>query len=428
MKRWIGLSLCTILSLQAATIGELFEALRKQPQTRLDAMQAEYTELSAQKVTDSFYPAASLFASFEHYNAPTNLRPVSPVENVRLGKEGKPLPFATTIERIGAKVTMPIFVKELFSLVDKANARAKSAKARKRLNFLKNEAVLLGSNARWRYLESLEKAMHARKRSIEKMAEDMRVSVESGRAPGVMLDKLEESVNRLEMGINAIEIKKTQLKSRIEALTGMTLERPASLAQKREVTGAEFFAAKPVEYAIEASEHALQASGDALYPKVTASAYWSENYGQGAVGTQSDAGDDVHRGYGNYMVAVSMPLYEKGRYTAIEQAKVELARERLRLAKTKQELDAESKALKRSLTLYGRSEDLARKSVGNRTRLLAYAKVAFDAGRMTEEEYLRYEEALLDAQSRVYEAAAKRWESVAQLAVIYGNDLSDIVE
>ena len=46
---------------------------------------------------------------------------------------------------------------------------------------------------------------------------------------------------------------------------------------------------------------------------------------------------------------------------------------------------------------------------------------------MSEEEYLRYEEALLDAQSRLYEADANYWQALAQLAVIYGHDLSEIV-
>jgi len=117
-----------------------------------------------------------------------------------------------------------------------------------------------------------------------------------------------------------------------------------------------------------------------------------------------------------------------GNYTQIEQARADLQKEKFRLAKTRQELEAKARALKSSLRLYARSIELAEKSVANRKSLLAYAKVAFDTGRLSEEEYLRYEDGLLDAQSRLFEARAKRWQTLAQLAVIYGDDLAEIVE
>jgi len=47
---------------------------------------------------------------------------------------------------------------------------------------------------------------------------------------------------------------------------------------------------------------------------------------------------------------------------------------------------------------------------------------------MSEEEYLRYEEALLQAQSKLFEVEAKKWQALAQLAVIYGDDLEEVVE
>ncbi|WP_456381645.1 TolC family protein [Hydrogenimonas sp.] len=428
MRRWIGMGLTLALSAQAATIGDLFDALRRQPATRMDTMQAKFAELSVQKVTDGFYPSVSLFASFEHYNAPTNLRPMSPLESIRMGEEGKPLPFATTIERIGGKISMPIFIKELFSLGDRAEAYARSAKAKKRLNFLKNEALILGGDAEWRYLEALEEALGARSRSVRKIYEDTKIKVESGRAPGVTLDKFEESINRLEEAINGVAIKKLQVRSRIEAMTGMRLEKAVPLTEKASLKSGEIFALKPLEFQVEARRHDVRAGYDRLYPKVSFSALWSENYGQSAERYPNTSGDDVHRGYGNYMVALSMPLYEKRNYTQIEQARVELQRESMRLQKTKQEFEAEARALEETRKLLRRSIDLAKKSVANRENLLAYAKVAYETGRMSEEEYLRYEEGLLEAQGKVAESEAKLWQTVAQLAVIYGNDLEDIVK
>ncbi|WP_353663156.1 TolC family protein [Hydrogenimonas sp. SS33] len=437
MKRWILLSAAAAIGLtvqaQAATMSELFQALKRNPVTQMDLKNSEYADLSAQKVKDAFYPSASIFATYEHYSAPTNLRPMSPAESIRISREGEPLPFATTIERLGGKLSMPIFVKELFALSDQAKTMAESAKAKARLNLLEHEALLLGSDASWRYLDALKKALGARKRSIEKMLEDTRVKVESGRAPGVTMDKMEESINRLEIAINDIDIKQASIRSQIASLTGLELEKPAPIAEKRRVQEGEMFALKPLELTVKAKAKGIDASYGRLYPKVGLSATWSENYGQSAVNTvppsvSTDVSDDVHRSYGNYMVGVTMPLFEKGTYTDIERSRVALEKEQLHLAKTKQELEAKSRALKTSLKLYNRSIELAKKSVKNRESLLNYAKVAFDTGRMTEEEYLRYEEGLLDAQSKLYEAKARKWQATAQLAVIYGNDLEEIVE
>ncbi len=424
MKRGVFIGLTLALGLHAATIAELFDALKKQPITQLDSMQAKFAKLGVRKVQDGFYPSATLFASYEHYNSPTNLRPVPPTELGRLTPAHKPYPFAQTIERVGAKATMPIFVKTLFSLTKKASAMAKSAKLKKELEFYRNEALILGSDATWRYLEALQDAMEARKRSIEKMYEDMKIKVESGRAPGIALDKMGESINRLDIAMNDVAIKKVQVKSQIESVTGIRLDTPVPFVQKKRIESNEIFALKPLEYAVKAKEKGVQAAYDALYPKLSLSVMWSENYSSRDV----FVGDDVHRSYGNYTLGLSMPIFKKSDYTAIEMAKVDMMKEKLRLAKTKQALKAQAKALSESLSLYEKSISLAQKNVENRKNLLEYAKVALQAGRFTEEEYLRYEEGLLDAQSRVHEARMKRWQTMAQLAVIYGNDLKTIVE
>ncbi len=428
MKRTLWLA-AAAATLHATTIHELFDALKKHPTTRADAMRAEYAKLSARRVTDAFYPTVSLFATYEHYNAPTNLRPMSPVESITMRQKKEALPFATTIERLGGKVSMPLFAKDLFSLSDKARAMAQSAEAEKRLDLLRNEALLLGAYANWRYLESLEAAMKARRRSIQKMLDDVRIKVQNGRAPGIVLDKMAEAYNRIDIALNDIGIKKAQTMGRIESLTGLRIGRAAALKRKRAVQTGEIFAAKPLEYMVSAKAHGVDAAYGKLYPKVGLSAVWSENYGQNAVNYQGiDGGDDVHRSYGNYMVGLSMPLFDKGAYTDIERARVDLQKERFELARTKQALEAEARELKTSRNLYERSIILAKKSVKNRESLLEYAKVAFETGRLSEEEYLRYEEGLLEAQSKRYEAEAKKWQVIAQLAVIYGNDLDEIVE
>ncbi|NPA29149.1 MAG: TolC family protein [Epsilonproteobacteria bacterium] len=430
MKRSIGSLLCFSVLLQAATIHDLFQALRHQPQTRLDEMQSRYAKLASRKVRDAFYPTATLFATYEHYNAPTNLRPLSPTESLALGKSNEPLPFATTIERIGADVQMPLFVKELFSLSEAAKARMQSARAKKRLNFLQNEATILGDNAQWLYLVASRQAIDARIHSIQKSLEDARIAVQSGKAPGIRVDKLEAALLRLQNGANDLDIAVNGIKSRLTALTGIRLQNPVALHRRASASLKEekLFALDPLRHTLKAKRKELDAQKDRLYPKLIAKATWSENYGQNAVAYQPGSADDVHRGYGSYAFNLSIPLFEKSRYTAIEQARIAWQKERYALQKEEQELTARAEALQKNLSLHRRAAELAKKESAAQRKLLRYAKVAYRTGRISEEEYLRYEEALMEAQSKIARAEALQWQTLAQLAVIYGNDLAELVE
>ncbi len=429
MRRTLALWTALGLLAQAATIHDLFEALKSQPQSRLDEMQSRYAKLASRKVRDAFYPSATLFATYEHYNSATNLRPLAPTESLALGKSNEPLPFATTIERIGANVQMPLFVKELFSLSEAAKARMQSAQAKKRLNLLQNEATILADNARWLYLEANRRALNARIRSIQKSLEDARIAVKSGKAPGIRVDKLQSALLRLQNGLLDLQISANEIKGRLKALTGLTLEKPVSLRRRKEPldTGT-LFALNPLRHLLKAKERELNAQKDRLYPKLIAKAAWSENYGQNAVAYRPGGSDDVHRGYGSYSLNLTVPLFEKGRYTAVEQARVAWQKERFALQKEEQELASRAETLQKNLILHQQAVQLAQKEASAQRKLLQYAKVAYQTGRISEEEYLRYEEALLEAQSKTARSRALRWQTLAQLAVIYGNDLADLVE
>jgi len=61
-------------------------------------------------------------------------------------------------------------------------------------------------------------------------------------------------------------------------------------------------------------------------------------------------------------------------------------------------------------------------------KLLKYAKVAFRIGKINEEEYLRYEDSVLETYAHLYEIEAKRWQALAALAVLYGIELERIVK
>ena len=94
------LTLFTI-NIEATTITELFNAIKRQPTTKVDELSAKMGELGVEKVNSNYYPKIDIFGTYTHYNSPTNLIPLDPLEAGRLLKEHKSLPFANTIEKIG---------------------------------------------------------------------------------------------------------------------------------------------------------------------------------------------------------------------------------------------------------------------------------------------------------------------------------------
>jgi len=98
------------------------------------------------------------------------------------------------------------------------------------------------------------------------------------------------------------------------------------------------------------------------------------------------------------------------------------------LEQTKHTLEVQAKSLNNEIALIKRSITLSQKSIQDQEKLLKIAKVSLDNESITQEEYLRYEDALADAKANLYKFRAKEWLDIAQLAVIYGNDLREIVK
>ena len=297
------------------------------------------------------------------------------------------------------------------------------ARAKKRLSLLQNEALLTGLNANWLYLVSLKKALRATKASIMQSYKRVKVGVRSGKMPKIADTQMQEAINSLDISINNIELKESDIASKIEALCGVRLDKPVKMRKKGSIKGDNFFALKPLEFSLLAKDADIEATKDKLYPKVSISANWTQNYGK----DDDFLGKSIHRDYGGITLGIKMPLFNRSLYTDIEKAKVRRNKEALSLQKRAIELEAQAKSLKRAIKLLSKNISLSKKSVTARRKLLKYAKVALRSGRMTREEYLRYESALLEAQSKVYEFRAKYWQSLAQLAVIYGDDLERII-
>jgi len=413
------------LDLNALSLKDLFQALKKQPVSKVDTAVQKIAEAAKAKVNAAYYPKINIFGAYTHYNSPTNLRPLDPLATAKLTAQGAPLPFSNTIEKVGFKADVPIFVKELSALGEKAKHFAKSAKFKKQLNFYQNEAVVLGSNASLEYLESLLVALKTTKNSLKKTRDDLVIAVNSGRTPAIALDKIDERINQIDITINNIEIKKATVISNIQSLTGIEVEKPVPMQMKTEINKESFYALKPLEEVIAASMSDYKASKyKRYYPKVALSLLWSENYAQNDV----KYGRDVHRGYGYYSLGVSMPLFDKTLDSDMQIKKITIMKNKMKLNKTKDELTAQSNALQKQFKLLVNSEKLKKSNIKKEEDLLEYAKVAYEEGRMTEEDYLRYEDAVVSAKANYYEAVSQKWQTLAKLAVIYGNDLEGVVK
>lgn len=272
-------------------------------------------------------------------------------------------------------------------------------------------------------MTSLEKSLIARRASLEKTRADVVMKVNNGRIPETEKIRMDEAITLLNLGYNDTLQQEIDLKKRIESLTSMYLEQPVPLQQNGEISDDTLFALKPIQESMKAKEFGVQAAKDKLYPSIVGSARWFHSYGEGY-----NTGEDVDGEYGFYGVSIQMPLFNKPTYTAIELAKIELRREKTRLSKTEIELQAQARRLKDSLKLLQSSKDLARKSVENERDLLEVAKISYGSRRMNQEEYLRYEEKVLSAEAKLYLTEARWWETFGTLAVLYGNDLRQLVK
>jgi len=421
---YLGLILlCITHSAGAMTITDLFNTLKKQPVTELDVLQTRSAELGVQAVYDRFYPELTGIIGYDKYSSPTNWRPVVPTETASILANHGTLPFSETLARFGGQLSIPFFVKELFSLGKRAERLADSSRVKQQLNLFEHQAILVTANAHLVHMSSLKKALDSRKASLEKTRDDVANQVKSGRLPESELIRMDEAINQIDLLFNQAMQQESGLRRNIESLTGILLREPVSLTKVDTLNKEALLALKPIGKNIEAREFSVQAAKDKLYPKVVGTARWFQNYGEGY-----NTGEDIDGDYGSYGISLQMPIFNKPSYTAIEKAKIDLRREKNRFAQAKIELQAKADDLGRTLNLLDHSKELAKKSVGHERELLKVAKVAYGSGRLVQEEYLRNEEKVLSAEASYYLTEARWWETFATLAVLYGNNLEELVQ
>jgi len=180
---------------------------------------------------------------------------------------------------------------------------------------------------------------------------------------------------------------------------------------------------RPLQKKLEASSKGMEAANEAYYPSVVTKGSYVYSRGEAY-----NNGLDVSERYASAGVYLSMPVFDRSKSTASQQAKVAYMEDKEKLEETRHALTVQARQLEKEIVLLKKSIALAQKSVSDQKKLLKIAKISFSNESITEEEYLRYEDALANARANLYSFEARQWQDIAQLAVIYGNDLKEIVK
>jgi len=423
MKKII-LSLAVPFVMYAQSLPELFDALKHHSQTKSDEISVQKSEVQQKLVYANLYPKINLFGSYDNYSSPTNVKPIAPYRiKPMLANPSIAQPYSYNVSRAGANFSMPIFVKSLYTTADKAKAMQKSAKAKKHINLLKNEALIVGTNANYIYLNSLLDALHVKEESLQETKKTTQIKVDNGRAPASALYKIDDALNQVAIAKNNLELQKKKLISTIQTLTGIVLDKPATIQEIGSYTKGNMGALQPLQEKLRADRLGIKAEKEKLYPTLTAHGSYTF--------LKADAynnGKNVNERYGNVGIMLNIPLLAMDNYASIKLAKVELHSGEIALKKLSDELQSQAKMFEDSLPLLQNSLKLYAHSVTDKKKLLAIAKVNYNSGRLSTEEYLRYEDDVVFEEANLYKTEATRWQTLMQLAVIYANNIEEMVK
>ena len=423
MKRGIKASLIALIlssGLQATEITTLLDAIAKQSNVKLDALSIQRAELARDKITDNLMPKLDGFVAYERYNRPSSMRPVLPSE---MKDPHATLPFSKGITRAGVNLSWPLFVKSLFTLKEKATVMHLASKDKARLYRLQKEAAVVGLVAQQNYLHDLIEALEAKERSIMATRKKISLMVKSGRTPKSKLMTLDANINSLKMQILAVKTQKNSLRSKLENLTGVTVTSKVVLNKKEPIQKGEIFALSPLNKTLKASKLGVKAAKERYYPTLALKGNYT--YSQ-AEAYNND--EDVDTDFANAGLFLNLPIYDATHSTSLQEAKLDYMQNRLKIEDTKQTIMIRAKELNQEISFLEESLILSSKNIKNQKALLHIAKVSVENEVITQEEYLRYEDALAEAKATHAKTVATMWQDRAELAVIYGNDLKEIVK
>jgi outer membrane protein TolC len=405
----------------AVNIHDLLNAVSRQPGMEISNLAVEEGGLQQKAASAALFPKIALFGRGELYNSPTNLRPMPPTEvNVTSGDS---IPFSRRILRYGLTLEVPLYVQKIYDLREKTRILHEKAKIENRIDLVSRQAAVISLNSSYQYLRSLDQAIAGRMASLDKTRADVTLKVKNGRTPESELLKINTSINDLAQQKNLLTAKRLDVMRDIKKLTGIDLTDPVPMVLTGKIVSGPFIAMEAQKKQVQAAMKEVSRRRAARYPTLSLYGGLSGNEGE-AYNTDSP----IYRSYNTAGIVMTVPLFDQTITKDVEIAKVEWEKSRKKLAEIRIELHALSDDLNAQLPVIDQSIKLAKQSVEDNKTLLVIARVAFESGRMTTEDYLRYESQKLAAEATLFQAEQQRWQLLAQQAVLYGTDLKGVVE
>jgi outer membrane protein TolC len=405
-------------------IGQLFDVLKTKPVITGDQILVNQALAGKSMAYSKLYPTVDAFGRYDYASVPTGMLPVPPNPLLTMVKDHTVAqPFSENIYRVGATVSMPIFVSSIFAMASKANKMVHSAKELQNINLLKNEALIVGANANLLYIQSLSEALDKKRASLEKTREFVTMKVKNGRAPESALLNLNSGIDQVDVMKNDLALQREEVLAMIQSVTGIALTKPIPMEQKGTFTAGEIVALNPLREKVKADKAGYNAEWDKLLPSVFVQGNYSNNFANSYNNNQA-----VHNDYTTVGVVVKVPIFEKDQYAQIRKSKWDYEASKNDLEKMTIELSAQASQLEKSLVLLESSIQLYTNSINDKQQLLDIAKVSYQSDRLSMEDYLKYEDDVVLEQSKLYKSQAQKWQTLMKLNVIYGNKIEEIVK
>ena len=407
------------ISLNALNINTLFNTLEKQPETKLDNLQIKKTKNTKKSILSSLYPKINIFSSATHYSEDVSLVPLTPTESSILIKTNKSIPFSQNILKVGFNFSMPIFIKSIYENKKKLNFLIKASKYKQKLNLLKREATLVTLISNLNYLLQLKKALIAQKNSISTTLNAIQIGVKNGRIPEFKALRLKDEINQIKIKIYNLNSKIEDIKSQIFSLTKISINQEIKI-KTFNIKEGDFFSLNPLKENIIAQQKDIDAKKANYYPKVF---FKIDAYR--AFAKAYNTNKNIAYNLASAGIYINLE-FDKKLSTEIEKSKLEYKKSILEYEKTKKELIAQITYINHSLKEIKKAISSQLNSIRLKKELLKSAKIAFKMNEMSVDEYLTYENNLLNAKANLYNLIATKNSLIAQKAMIYGKNLKKV--
>ena len=411
-------------SQQIITIDTLFNQLRLQPVSKADHIRIEQASAFTSFANSQLYPNIELIGRYDYGSIPTAMYPLPPNDLLVMVKDqaiGQP--FSNNIYRVGASISMPLFVKSIYSIASQAKMMVHSAEDQQHINLLKNEATIVSANANLHYIQELDSALQKKNLSLLKTREIATIKVNNGRSPAAALININDAINEIGIIRNDLALQKEEIVATIANLTGASLVSAVPMERTGTYQDGEIIALDPLRKKVEADKLAFKAEKEKLLPSLILQGNYSNNFG-----TAYNNDKQINGAYTTVGVALKVPLFTKGQYAQISKSKLDAEASQNDLNKLTIEFTVQASQLENSLRLLENSAELYTNSIRDKEELLEMARVSYTVNQMTIDDYLKYEDDVVLEKTKLFKAQSQSWQVLMKLAVIYGNDIQTLVK